>query len=71
MNRQFGTAHDEAYLWPVSMRDDHIPTIFDHVSNISHRFFNSIELVWYCFVVFIHDQGIATNGNNSNFFLSH
>ena len=53
---QFRAEQNKAYLWPVAVRDDHVPTLINHLGNMHGCFSYRVKLVRYSFVRFVFDQ---------------
>lgn len=66
MGGQFGTAHVEADLWAVSMRDDDVPALLYHGCDMTHGITGGVILILDGLLVVILDEGIATHCDDSH-----
>jgi len=53
------------------MRDDHIPALSDHISDVSHRINGCRVLILHCFMLIIFDEGVSADRNDCQTFIFH
>jgi hypothetical protein len=64
---QLGTQKNETHLWPVTVSDNHFPTLLHHAGNVGTGFSRSFKLISHSLMILIFDQRVAADGHNCRF----